>query len=212
MSHLRAVCSAAVSRPRFLSLAVLLTAVLAVAGAQSATGQSLPSVPGAPGTTSATVEGSTIIRLDPILFSTLTAGGAKVRTKRPATKTKTGAKFRVSGIQLGGDGASVLLKHKGEMRISTRSRSLRITNPTVSLRQTDGSGDLIATVNRKRVKLATVQVDIGNLEQTGTAVLADNVNLVMTTRLARELNRVLGTTAFLAGTTFGKASVRVLTG
>ncbi len=220
MSHLRAVCSAAVSRSLVLSLAALLTAVLVAFGAHSASGQSTtetpetgttPTLPGSPGTTAVTVKGSTVVRLDSILFETLTAAGAKVRTKKPATKTKTGAKFRVSAVQLGKDGISYLLKHKGEMRISTRTRSLRITNPTASVGQTTGSGDFMATVGGKRLKLATLQIDIGALEQTGSGINADNVDLKMTARMAKELNRVLGTTALLEGTTLGKATVRVLT-
>lgn len=220
MSHLRAVCSAAVSRSPVLPLAALLTALLVGFGAHSASGQSTgetpetgaaPTLPGSPGTTAVTVKGSTVLRLDGILFETLTAAGAKVRAKKPARATKTGAKFQVSAVQLGKDGISYVLKHKGEMRISTRTRSLRMSNPTASVGQTTGSGDFRATVRGKRVKLATLQVDIGALEQTGSGLNADNVDLKMTARMAKELNRVLGTTALLEGTTLGKATVRVIT-
>lgn len=215
MSPLRAVCSAAVSRSLSVFVAALLTAVLVAIGAHSASGQTTPttpSTPGSPGTTGVTIKGSTVIRIDPILFETLTAAGAKVRAGKPATATKTGVKFKVTSISLGRDGVSYLLKHKGEMRIATRTRSLRIKNPTTSVSQTTGQGELTATVRGKRVKLSTLQIDIGALEQTGSGINADNVNLTMNARLATELNRLLPTPSVLEGTTFGKATLKVITG
>lgn len=212
MSLLRAVCSAAVSRSSSLSAAVLLAAVLIGLGAHAASGQTLPgALPGSPGTTGVEIDGSTVVRIESNLFETLTDAGAKVRAGKPAKKTKTGVKFKITGIALGRDGVSYQLKHKGEMRISTRSRSLRMKNPTLTVDQTTGQGDFYATVKRKRRKLAKVQIDIGALEQTGSGINADNVTLTMNARLARELNSLLRVPVLLEGTTFAKATVRVST-
>ncbi|MFA9270299.1 MAG: hypothetical protein ACEQSX_06010 [Baekduiaceae bacterium] len=202
------------SRSLSLLAAALLTAALVAIGAHSASGQTTPTTPSTPvvpGLPGVTIKGSTVIRIDPILFETLTAAGAKVRAGKPATATKTGVKFKVTSISLGKDGQSYLLKHKGEMRISTASRSLRIKNPTTSVSQTTGQGELTATVAGKRVKLAALQIDIGALEQTGSGINADNVNLAMNARLASELNRLLPTPSVLEGATFGKATLKVIT-
>lgn len=204
------VCSAVVNRPLSLLLAALLSVAALTAGAHAAT-SSQPGTPGTPGTTGVTVKGSTIIRLDKTLFARFTRAGGKLRAGKPAKATKTGAKFKVTSIALGSDGASYLLKHKGSLRLSTTEDVVTIANPTASIDPTTGSGTMTATLSGKRVKVASLQVDIGNLEQTGSGIIADNVDLKMTTRLATELNRLLGTTFLTAGTSLGKASVNVVT-
>jgi hypothetical protein len=152
------------------------------------------------------------VRLDSVLFATVRSSGAKVRAGKPATATKTGVKFRLSSVAAGADGQSYLLRHKGSMRISTRTRSVTLKNPTASVNSQNGQGDMTAVIGTKRIRIATLQLDIGRLEQTGTGMNADNVNLAMTARLATELNRVLRTNGLTEGTTLGKATVRVITG
>lgn len=218
MSLPRAVCSAVVSRPRSLSLAAAIAVAVVAVGAHGAAGQTTPtlpgspSAPGTPGTTGVALKGSTVIRLDPVLFQAVTASGAKVRAGKPATATKTGVKFRVSAVSLGQDGASYVLRHKGSMRISTRTRSVALANPSASVDPTSLQGEMTATVGGKKLRIATLQLDIGRLEETGSGFYADNVNLAMTARLATELNRVLRTNTLTEGTTFGKATVKVDTG
>jgi hypothetical protein len=207
----RAVCSAVVSRSLVLLLAVVAAAAGAVAGATAAAGQSLPPGAGGPGTLGVSVKGSTVVRLDSVLFASVRSSGAKVRAGKPATPTKTGVKFRVSSVAVGTDGESYLLRHKGSMRVSTRTRSVTLKSPTASVSGATGQGAMTAVVGTKRVRVATLQIDIGRLEQTGTGIDADNVNLAMTARLATELNRVLGTNTLTEGTTLGKATVRVVT-
>lgn len=214
MNVSRAVCSAVVSRSRSLSLAAVLATAAVAAGATVATGQSPPtgpSGPGGPGTLGVSIKGSTVVRLDQVLFATVSSSGAKVRAGKPATATKTGVKFRVSSVAAGVDGQSYLLRHKGSMRISTRTRSVALKNPTASVGVDTGQGEMTAVIGTKRVRIATLQIDIGRLEQTGSGINADNVNLAMTARLATELNRVLGTNTLTEGTTLGKATVRVIT-
>lgn len=210
MSSMRAVSSAAVSRPRSLLAALLVLAALAAVAAQGATGQTVPTIPGSPGTTGVEIKGSTVVRLEENLFETLTGAGAKVRAGKPATRTKTGVKLRVSAISLGRDGISYNLKHKGEMRISTSRRSLRMKNPTLTFDQTTGQGSVYATISRKRRKIGTLQIDIGTLEQTGSGVNAEAV-ITMNSRLAREINRLTSIPVALSGATFGRATIRVVT-
>ena len=212
MNVSRAVCSAVVSRSLVLLLALVAAVAGAAAGATAVSGQTLPPGTGGPGTLGVSLKGSTVVRLDPVLVATVRSSGAKVRAGKPATPTKTGVKFRVSGIAAGTDGASYQLRHKGSMRISTRTRSIALKNPNASVSIENGQGEMTAVIGTKRVRIATLQVDIGRLEETGTAFTADNVNLAMTTRLATELNRVLRTNTLTAGTTFAKATVRVNTG
>lgn len=214
MNVSRAVCSAVVSRSSVLLLAVVAATAAGAAGAGVASGQSSPSGPsgiGGPGTLGVSITGSTVVRLDSVLFATVTSSGAKVRADKPATATKTGVKFRVTSVAAGADGQSYLLRHKGSMRISTRTRSVTLKNPTASVSGETGQGEMTAVIGTKRVRIATLQIDIGRLEQTGTGINADNVNLAMTTRLATELNRVLRTNTLTGGTTLGKATVRVIT-
>lgn len=201
------VCSAVVKRP----LSLLLAAVLSVAALATAAHAATSSQPGTPGTTGVTVKGSTIVRLDKTLWARFTRAGGKLRAGKPAKATKTGAKFKVTSIALGSDGASYLLKHKGSLRLSTTEDTVSIANPTATIEPTTGSGAMTATLSGKRVKIATLQIDIGNLEQTGSGVIADNVDLKMTARLATQLNRLLGTTFLTEGTSLGKASVNVVT-
>ena len=205
------VCSAVVNRPLSLLLAAILSVAALATAAHAAPSSQQPGTPGTPGTTGVTVKGSTIIRLDKTLFTRFTRAGGKLRAGKPAKATKTGAKFKVTSIALGSDGASYLLKHKGSLRLSTTEDVVTIANPTASIDPTTGSGVMTATLSGKRVKVASLQIDIGNLEQTGSGIIADNVDLKMTARLASELNRLLGTTFLTEGSTLGKASVNVVT-
>lgn len=211
MHVFRAVCSAVVSRSSVLLLAAVAAVAGAATGSTVATGQTLPPGAGGPGTLGVSIKGSTVVRLDSVLFSTVRSSGAKVRAGKPATPTKTGVKFRVTSVAAGADGQSYLLRHKGSMRISTRTRSVALKNPTASVSGETGQGEMTAVIGKNRVRIATLQIDIGRLEQTGTGINADNVNLAMTARLATELNRVLRTNRLTEGTTFGKATVRVIT-
>lgn len=209
MNVSRTVCSAVVLRSSVLLLACV---VATAAGATAAAGQRPAPGASGPGTLGVSIKGSTVVRLDPVLFETVRASGAKVRAGKPATPTKTGVKFRISSVAAGADGQSYLLRHRGSMRISTRTRSVTLKHPTASVSGQTGQGQMTAVIGTKRVRIATLGIDIGRLEQTGTGINADNVNLAMTARLATELNRVLGTNRLTEGTTLGRATVRVVTG
>ncbi|MBJ7330070.1 MAG: hypothetical protein JHC95_09255 [Solirubrobacteraceae bacterium] len=202
------------SRSLSLATAVLCAALVLLGGAHAALGQSAdpsdPSAPGNPGTLGVQLKGSTIIRLEKNLFQAITEAGGKVRAGKPAKATKTGVKFKVVSLGAGLDGGYVL-KHKGEMRISTRKRSLVIKSPAASIDITSGQGTLTATVGKRRYIAARLQVDLGGLEETGSGINAENIVLTMTEKLALDINKTLGTASFLEGSSFGKADVKVIT-